>query len=678
MREARSRCDAGRRLIPRRPFSAMRQSSLLRTSAFARPGLLAAVVTFAFTSAGYFRTLLPSTVGGDAGELQYAGPLFALVHPTGQPLYVLLGYFWSHVIPWGSPAWRMNALAAVSAAAACAVTAGVLGHLYGRLWVGLSSGLVLGWGGTFWSQAVIADKYAFGAFLAALTCGLALVWAMARERTDSDRLLYALCLAYGLCLLHHRSLFLFGPGLVLLVWLMERARLWRRPRRTLICLGLALVPPLAGYALLLPWMRSRGLSPLNWQPQTAVGWLDWWLERHILTGYALSFGPSAGSSLADRLALYGRTLWQDYTPVVLLLALLGAVALWRRRPALLVFFGLSFLFTAGFAANFRGNQQQFTIFYLPSFVVLIYLCGIGIGEAGRWIRVHRGGADMMSRALAIAPIALLLVVPAYQFGQNYGPRRLAAEVGAPLDIWRQVLKSGTLGERLAAGMDDLPRDAAVIGDWEQITVLWYYQKVEGRRPDLELIYPIERLADYIGGDRPACVTRSVTVGPEWHLNNVGPLVCLTREPMLALPGDAIPLGKLLYAADRRPALELAAYRWPDSRWRSGAYAPLTLIWRAAGERRPDLHVSLHILDEQWQQVWAEDSAPVLGMYPTSRWRPAEVVADYRELAIAPTLRPGRYLWTVVVYRLLADGRFEQMRDAQDNIEILGGVFEVHR
>src|SRR5690349_18624903 len=81
---------------------------------------LYALVVCLITFAAYVRTLMPGTVGGDAGELQYAGPLLALVHPTGQPLYVTLGYVWSHIIPIGSMAWRMNLLSAFSAALGCA------------------------------------------------------------------------------------------------------------------------------------------------------------------------------------------------------------------------------------------------------------------------------------------------------------------------------------------------------------------------------------------------------------------------------------------------------------------------------------------------------------------------------------------------------------------------------
>lgn len=650
----------------------------------ARAAVTCSAVVFIGTLTVYVNTLLPGAVGGDAGELQYAGPLLALVHPTGQPLYVLLGYLWSHLLPIGSVAYRMNLLAAVSAAAACATLAAVLVRLYGRFWIGLGCGLTLGFGATFWSQAVIADKYAFGALLAALVVGLALVWVQERDTPTGDRWLYATCLAYSLCLLHHRSLFLFGPGLALLILLVERRRLWLKPRRTLVSLTLALGPALIGYPLLLPWLQARGLSPLNWQPHTASGWLDWWLERHILTGYALSFGASPGSTFGERLLFYAQTLWRDHTPIAPLAALGGIGFVMRRRPAWFIFLTVSFALTAAFAANFRGNQHQFTIFYLPSFVILLYACGIGVGELGRWLHSRGAMQSWQGRATRFVLTGMVLAAPVFQFGQGYELRRLDATFGEPLDIWRQALKTGTQGERLARGMAELPAHAAVVGDWEQMTILWYYQRVEGRRPDLELVYPIERLADYLQEDRPVCLARSVTLGEEWRVSNVGALACLAHRlsvetlHVTSLPADAVRIGAMLQTPAGQPVLELAGHRPFATVLRQGSYAPLTLLWRAAGERRQDYQVSLHILDEQWRQLWAGDAGPVLGMYPTSRWTTDEVVQDYRELTIAPTLPPGRYLWTVVAYRPLADGRFEQLRDAAGNVEILGGTFEVRR
>jgi len=244
-------------------------------------------------------------------------------------------------------------------------------------------------------------------------------------------------------------------------------------------------------------------------------------------------------------------------------------------------------------------------------------------------------------------------------------------------VYRQVLKSGDMGDRLVARMDDLPQDAVVLADWEQVTILWYKQKVEGVRPDLTLIYPIERLGDFAGNDRPICLARTLPVGQEWHPTNIGPLVCLSREPDTTIPDDFTPLDKPLLTPEGDPCLDLAAYRIDQTTIAAGQYVPIVLAWRALADHPEDYSISLHILSESWQQVWSQDmAAPVLGMYPTSHWVQGEVVMDYHELAIPREMAPDRYLWTVVVYRQLADGSFEQLRDADGNIEVLGGTFEV--
>ncbi len=644
-------------------------------AAFRVPAFFFPLLVFGATLALYLRTLLPGAVGGDAGELQYAGPLLALTHPTGQPLYVLLGFLWSHLVPWGSAAWRMNLLAAVSGAAASGLLAWAVYRCHRQGLVAIATGLTLGLGATLWGQAVIADKYAFSAFFASLVTGLALVWVQARTQPAGNRWLYGLCLAYGLSLLHHRSLFMFAPGLGLMVLFLERSALWRQWRRTLLCAALVLLPALIVYPLYLPWVEARHLSPLMWQPTSAADWLNWWLERHVLTGEVLTFGATANASLAQRLALYVQTLLADYTVVGLAGAGLGLVALWRRSKPALAFLAITYLLVGGLAANYRGNERQFT-YYLPSFVVLVYAYGEGL--AGLWQAAQQlRGRRPVRFLLQAVCISLALGVAAWQFSYAYPLRRQEATYGQPLDIWRQTLKTGNQAERLASGLEGLPPNAVVISDWEQMTILWYYQHVEGRRPDVELVYPVERLADFTAGQREICLTRSLPVGAEWHPTNVGPLVWLQRQPARTVPDAATPVGTALYTPDGQPVLELSGYQMDSDVYAASQYAPLVISWRALANLKDDYALSLHILDEQWRPIWTQDSAaPVLGMYPTSRWVQGEVVQDYHELALPRELPPARYLWTVVVYRQLPGGSFAQLRDQQGNVEILGGTFEV--
>ncbi|MEJ5200207.1 MAG: DUF2723 domain-containing protein, partial [Anaerolineae bacterium] len=77
-----------------------------------------AVVVALLAFALYLRTLAPGVLGGDSGEFQFAAWLGGFAHPTGYPLYLLMGWLWTHVVPWGDPAWRMNLLSAIWGAAA--------------------------------------------------------------------------------------------------------------------------------------------------------------------------------------------------------------------------------------------------------------------------------------------------------------------------------------------------------------------------------------------------------------------------------------------------------------------------------------------------------------------------------------------------------------------------------
>src|SRR5512139_4186294 len=71
----------------------------------------------------------PTIYVGDSGELVTAAHTLGIPHPSGYPLYVLLGKLWTLLVPVGSIAYRMSLFSAACTAAAC----GVLHHLLRRL-----------------------------------------------------------------------------------------------------------------------------------------------------------------------------------------------------------------------------------------------------------------------------------------------------------------------------------------------------------------------------------------------------------------------------------------------------------------------------------------------------------------------------------------------------------------
>ncbi len=69
---------------------------------------------------------------------------------------------------------------------------------------------------------------------------------------------------------------------------------------------------------------------------------------------------------------------------------------------------------------------------------------------------------------------------------------------------------------------------------------------------------------------------------------------------------------------------------------------LTLYWRAQAQLAREYRAFVALADDQGT-VWAQwDNVPDGTLYPPVRWRPGEVVPDYRRLSIPPGTPPGHY------------------------------------
>jgi hypothetical protein len=633
------------------------------------------MVLFVGVLAVYLLTLTPGVLGGDPGELQFVPRILSIPHPTGTPLYLVLGKVWSHLPLGPTVAWRMNLLAAVSASLATVVVYHCVYLAWQHPVPALVAALSLAFGVTFWEQALLADKYAFNALMVSLVVYLALRWGKAR----SPAVLNLLALTYGLSLAHHRTMALFSPVLLAYVWCHERGALWRDWRRLLRLAALCLAPLLLYFYL--PWAEARGLPPGTWHPRTARDWYDYLFDTGR-TGLVY-VDPN---DLGEMLLFYGRTLLRDFTWFGVLLGVGGLAWQFRRRWADALFLLVNYLVQAFLAANHHVPRHW--VYFIPSF--LIFALWVGEGVAVVWRVVEQGAGErdrvrlLFLSVLTLAALAWI-VIP---FPARYRPLREAHLGAGVLDPWRQTLKLGHMGDRVGSAIAHVAPDAVIVCDWEQATALWYFQQVEGLRPDVQVIYPIERLDEVAAWGRPLYLARAQGgIADRCHLSCSESLIALHDEPVTDLPGDTEPLSLRLGGV-----FELAGYKagYPDGRgsWESAArpayypssVVPLTLYWRALQVPPHDYSVSLRLYDGAGQAVYAVDSQhPVLGTYPTSRWTAGEVVADYYEVQLPSDLAPGAYRWGVVVYRALPEGGWESLRvDGTEDEIATGGVVEVQK
>jgi len=205
---------------------------------------LAAFSLYAYTAAPGIVTFFDDTL-----EFQTVAPAFGIAHPTGYPLYTIIGGIWTHLLPIGTWAGRLNLFSALCAA----ITVGLVAAITARLatdrngapnpWAGLTAAICYGLGPVWWSQATVAEVYALhGLFVAAILATAIGINQTLPNQQRFDQRMALLMLLFGLGLTHHRTILLLAPPVALyLLWSVPG--LWR-PRRVWWLWGAALTLPL--------------------------------------------------------------------------------------------------------------------------------------------------------------------------------------------------------------------------------------------------------------------------------------------------------------------------------------------------------------------------------------------------------------------------------------------------
>ncbi|MBC7224841.1 MAG: DUF2723 domain-containing protein, partial [Anaerolineae bacterium] len=346
---------------------------------FSRGDWAIAALVAAVLGALYVRTLAPTVLAADGGEFQFAAYLAGIAHPTGYPLYLMLGWAWSHVLPIGDPAYRMNLFSALWAALAVGALYLLARYALHQLRilsispllsrpVAALAAVTFGVSRIFWSQAVAAEVYSLHAFWTAAILLLALAWGAAAGQARA-RLATGLALAVGLALTHHGTTVLLLPGLAAFCWLQgasPRGLSRWRVAQLLACLVLPqllylYIPLRAPHTpyLTLPW--DPGGAPIHLYENTWQGFWDFRLGK-MFAG-ELRLGPESG----QRLAATGAFLLEQFTPAGVALGLVGLLTLaWKRALGLLALTLTLYLAQAAF--NLLYQIGDIEVFYIPTYL----------------------------------------------------------------------------------------------------------------------------------------------------------------------------------------------------------------------------------------------------------------------------------------------------------------------
>ncbi|PYI85739.1 MAG: hypothetical protein DME26_10310 [Verrucomicrobia bacterium] len=181
---------------------------------------------------GYLLTLAPDLTLEDSGELAVGSYYAGVPHPPGYPVWTIYSWLFTELIPISNVAYRVAVSSAVAGALSCGLIALMVSRgssmilegiaefkVVERRWEnvfcivsGFVAGMLMGFNGFMWSQAVIVEVYTLSVLsLTAVLCCL-LRWLYAPFQR---RYLYLAFFWFGICFNNHQSLLVVAMAMEL-------------------------------------------------------------------------------------------------------------------------------------------------------------------------------------------------------------------------------------------------------------------------------------------------------------------------------------------------------------------------------------------------------------------------------------------------------------------------------
>ena len=598
---------------------------------------------------------MPATVGrADTFEFQVVAPQLGIAHPTGYPLYLLLGKLFT-LLPLESVAWRLNVATMVYGLAAVGVVYLIGLKLGQRLepeqlrWPlsSLFAAVALGLTPTFWSQAIEAEVYTLHGLVVAVTLWQIFVLIEQGSKEAGEQGVLWLAATIGVGLTNHlTTVFLLPPaGLAVLLVHWRRVRAGQPGLISVKLVGKTAVfflLPLLLYAYLpLRWLAVNG------EPMGVRRFVDWVIGGRFQN--ALQWG--AWLHDPTRYEVVGRLLLSNWGWVNLLIAVVGLgyllICYWEAGLLLLVTW-LGFTF---YALNYY--VPDLAVFLLPAHLVVAIWWGVG-GTAILAVgsRVWRVGSSHHPTPHALLPTILFL------------PLLLPAPAA-----WRQVDRSGSDGlTAWGVGVLNQPlaANAAILADSEKIAPLYYLQQAEGMRPDLDIMVLPDEAAYRAELDGRLAAGQTVYLarflpGLEgiYHLRSAGPLTEVSTQPLTSVPPEATPADLTI------GPLSLLGYTLEPVAAVDETATAVTFYWQASQPVGENVRVYIrwHGGRSDERPLLSTGQHPANDDYPTIAWDAGEIVPDYHllpqplshqpqdvaiQVALAPAFTPAASLdWRTV-------------------------------
>ncbi len=454
-----------------------------------------------FAFAVYLKTLAPSVTFIDSGELAAVASTLGIAHPTGYPLFTLLGWVFSKLPIASEEIVRLNIMAALF----CAAGVYTFYHLAHFVFTGILSrssvlkfkkkeqlsvavrvssagaSLLLAFSETYWSQAVSIEVYSLHVlFLSAVSYAFLKAifddeWNPQETAMRSNGWWYLFAFLLGLSFTNHMTTILLAPGFLYLYFATQGGAgdSWKRILRMV-------VPFFTGFSVYLYLPFRAATSPaLNWgNPVTLEKfWWHWTGKQYRV--WIFSSTEAAGRQLK----YFVQSLPYELAYIGLVLALLGIVLLLGANKKvgiglLLLFFGCVF-----YSINY--DIHDIDSYFLLAYWCVALIAGVGLIGLFRWLSEKVNVVALTSLLLAVSLLPLFIHYDKTDETQNYLVEDYTKNMFASLEPDALVLSyqwdywvSASFYYQLVKNV----RPDVVVVDKELLRRSWYFAELEHRYP----------------------------------------------------------------------------------------------------------------------------------------------------------------------------------------------------
>lgn len=449
------------------------------------------VLTSIFVFIIYLFTLAPSVVQIDSGELTAVQATLGIAHPTGYPLFTMIGYLFSLIPLPFSKIFQLNILAAIY----CSIGVGVFTYTIKycldnilvfrkknlskesakkekkkskeqstekqieipenfKLITAVFGGLSLAFSRTFWFQSTSVEVYSLHLLLITLIIFFLLKAYVKSFENDklSNWLLFAFFLALGFT--NHLTTLMILPGTAYLYF--SRYKFNSASFKKLALMITLFILVLIAIYSYLP-LRASQNPILNWGNP-----IDWErIYRHVTGRQYQVWLFTSFDSAGKQFSHFWNILPFEFF-IGLLFVLIGLIVSLFRSKTLGLFILISFLFTLFYSINY--DIHDIDSYFLLAFIMLAFFSSFG--------------------ALKILEMKSL--------PKNYGLIGLGLVLVIQLFFnFREVDQSGvyTYEDYTKAILNTSPKNSIIFSyQWDYfISASYYYQYVENQRKDITII-----------------------------------------------------------------------------------------------------------------------------------------------------------------------------------------------